>query len=538
MDAPNTGDGEFLYYDEAVKIRHHWFDHTFDPGVDDSKYAVRLSGGTTNEIYGLTKSLSVMPGDTINAEVYAKFIDSESANWTQAFSDLVTLISQHNSSIFIDGGLPGSIGNQTFPLEGMVAQSGGSGPKASLNWIIFDRNMLPLDMGNARLSDIAKENGQNVAHERLATQIAITEPGYVYLYLSNENETPVEVYFDDFKVSHVKSPVVQMDDYYPFGLQFNHYQRENSHPNKYLFNGGSELQTDLDLGFYFTLFRMYDPAIGRFMQIDPLADFFSGINPYNFAENNPVLYGDPSGLSPNIWQRVKAFFGIGRLSGDKVARNLEYEKPVRGSKHKKTRSTETTHTPSPKDNTRYPDDDGSFDVSTRVPKFKVEIPEPEIPDPLPNSKPASKPTSKSTVKRELKPSNSITEKETDPRSIPPFDVPRGGTHQFDAYQFETDKADLYHTPANDKLINDLIITLKNSSGMHLEIQGNINAEPDNALEQFLYPGRQQRLMSGRAQAIYNALRAAGIPASQLKASPGNTGRTGANMSATFILKNK
>jgi hypothetical protein len=42
----------------------------------------------------------------------------------------------------------------------------------------------------------------------------------------------------------------------------------------------------------------------------------------------------------------------------------------------------------------------------------------------------------------------------------------------------------------------------------------------------------------RAQAIYGALRADGIPASQLKASMGPVGRTGGNMSATFILKNQ
>jgi hypothetical protein len=50
-------------------------------------------------------------------------------------------------------------------------------------------------------------------HQRLAfdgsEQIVITEPGYVYIYISNENGTPAEVYFDDFKVTHAKSPIVQ-----------------------------------------------------------------------------------------------------------------------------------------------------------------------------------------------------------------------------------------------------------------------------------------------------------------------------------------
>jgi hypothetical protein len=58
-----------------------------------------------------------------------------------------------------------------------------------------------------------------VAHELLASPtINITQPGYVYIYLSNENATPVDVYFDDFKYTHVKSSVVAGADYYPFGL--------------------------------------------------------------------------------------------------------------------------------------------------------------------------------------------------------------------------------------------------------------------------------------------------------------------------------
>ena len=36
-------------------------------------------------------------------------------------------------------------------------------------------------------------------------------------------------------------------DYYPFGLTFNSYQRENTTPNQYLYNG-KELQDELDLG--------------------------------------------------------------------------------------------------------------------------------------------------------------------------------------------------------------------------------------------------------------------------------------------------
>ena len=47
-------------------------------------------------------------------------------------------------------------------------------------------------------------------------------------------------------------------------------------------------------------YRLYDNALGRFMNIDPLADIDGqiDISPYSFAWNNPVVFNDPSGLCP------------------------------------------------------------------------------------------------------------------------------------------------------------------------------------------------------------------------------------------------
>jgi RHS repeat-associated protein len=161
-----------------------------------------------------------------------------------------------------------------------------------------------------RLSSAPKENGQNVAHEKLSSQIIAKEPGYIYVYLSNEEGTPLEVYFDDFKVDQVKSPVVQMDDYFPFGLAFNSYKRENSLNQKYLYNG-KEIQNELGLGWYDYGKRMYMADIGRWGVVDPLGELGRRWSPYTYAFDNPIRFIDPDGMWPDLpsWNDVKSAAG-------------------------------------------------------------------------------------------------------------------------------------------------------------------------------------------------------------------------------------
>ena len=150
--------------------------------------------------------------------------------------------------------------------------------------------------GYQQLTTAAKEAGADVAHEYLSSpDIAITEPGYVYFYLSNEETTPIEVYFDDFKVTHTKSPVVQTDDYYPFGLTFNSYQRENSVPNRWKFQGQEHVD-DLGLNWDSFKWRNHQPDIGRFFNIDPLASKYVYNSPYAFAENRVIDGRELEGL--------------------------------------------------------------------------------------------------------------------------------------------------------------------------------------------------------------------------------------------------
>ncbi len=79
--------------------------------------------------------------------------------------------------------------------------------------------------------------------------------------------------------------------YFPFGAR--DYAREDV-PNALQFQAR---YYEASTGLYHFRSRWYDPTLQRFNSEDPIG-LEGGINPYVFAENNPVNFTDPFGLQP------------------------------------------------------------------------------------------------------------------------------------------------------------------------------------------------------------------------------------------------
>ena len=140
----------------------------------------------------------------------------------------------------------------------------------------------------------------NVVYENGVQKLLLTEAGYVTL-----SDRKYHYYLQDHQgnnrvVLNQDGTVEEVNHYYPFGGLFA--SSTNVQPYKY---NGKELDTKNGLNWYDYGARHYDPALGRFTTMDPMAENNYDANAYVYCFGNPVNFVDPLGCdtvpSNEIW---------------------------------------------------------------------------------------------------------------------------------------------------------------------------------------------------------------------------------------------
>ncbi len=141
---------------------------------------------------------------------------------------------------------------------------------------------------------------------------------YSYVYNYTDHLGNIRLSYAQDPASPTELKILEENHYYPYGLKHTNYNsgllvhREDAGalkikdpgpyepfvpvlPYNYKYNG-KEFQDEMGLNFYDYGARNYDPAIGRWMNIDPLAENSRRWTPYNYAYNNPIFFVDPDGM--------------------------------------------------------------------------------------------------------------------------------------------------------------------------------------------------------------------------------------------------
>ncbi|WP_282079915.1 RHS repeat domain-containing protein [Aquimarina algiphila] len=111
-------------------------------------------------------------------------------------------------------------------------------------------------------------------------------------------------HLDNVRLSYTKNDtgtleIIEESNYYPFGLTHKGYNNTvsslgNSTAQLLKF-GGKEEQNELGLEWLDYGARNYDASLGRWMNLDPLANKYYPISPYAYVANNPIMFIDPDG---------------------------------------------------------------------------------------------------------------------------------------------------------------------------------------------------------------------------------------------------
>ncbi|MEN9598577.1 MAG: hypothetical protein RL596_888 [Bacteroidota bacterium] len=277
----------------------------------------KLNGNT--QPVGTSIVLKVMAGDKVNirANSWYRLNGATPGTPVSPINDIVAALTgglTNNFSKAMLYPLPGGWippGMADFLTRQTNTADNGK-PKAYLNYVLFDacptrREQLKpvvdtLNFNGNQTTGFEQVGASEEFKTHLITDKEVSRNGYLYIYVSNATQN-IDVFFDNVQVTHTRGPLVEETHYYPFGLTMAGISSKaaNTLLNRYQYNGGNELQSKefsdgSGLELYDAVHRLYDPQLGRFFQIDKLAELGIDFTPYGFARNNPIRMDDPLGL--------------------------------------------------------------------------------------------------------------------------------------------------------------------------------------------------------------------------------------------------
>jgi len=282
------------------------------------QYAARLNaGGSTPQPLGLLTQLTVQKGDSLRISAPGLYPQKvTSSNFAFSLASFVAGLLQPapagappRADGSRRGGLPLlQVGLNAATLTAVSQLSNGV-PKGYLRVLVFNQDSVLL-ADQCRLLPLHQDTPGH--YQVLQDTLTIRQNGYVTVYVGNES--PVDVYFDELRIEHHQSLQVQETQYDPWGTSL--VGLAYATPgivslNQYQYNS-YEFQPDLGLNLTDYGARLYDAQLGRWHNVDPLADLMRRHSPYNYGFDNPVRFVDHDGMGPgegenkpSLWTQFK-----------------------------------------------------------------------------------------------------------------------------------------------------------------------------------------------------------------------------------------
>ncbi len=109
--------------------------------------------------------------------------------------------------------------------------------------------------------------------------------------------------------------VTSAQEYYPYGAYLGNLTYNLSENNaRYKF---TEKERDFETGYDYFGARFFDSFLGRWHSVDPLADEYPGLSPFNYCANNPIIRFDPDGRFFDVIVDIAfILWDVGELSYD------------------------------------------------------------------------------------------------------------------------------------------------------------------------------------------------------------------------------